>query len=78
MSPPKFIIDLDTGIDDAMALLVALHAHKEGRICIEAITTVTGNTARENVVKNTYRLLELVNQTEVAYTLMVTLVDSRE
>ena len=62
----KFIIDVDTGIDDAMALLLALHAHKKGDIIIEAITLVNGNTSVENVVRNTYRLLELVRMTEVS------------
>ena len=31
----KLIVDVDTGIDDAMALLQALHAHKKGsaKVC---------------------------------------------
>ena len=28
----KFIIDTDTGVDDAMALLMALDAHKKGEV----------------------------------------------
>ena len=63
----KLIIDLDTGVDDAMALLVALHAHKKGQVEIVAITTVAGNTSNENVVRNTFRTLEVANCTEVNF-----------
>ncbi len=61
----KLIIDVDTGIDDAMALLQALHAHRTGSAQILAITTVAGNAAIPDVIRNTYRLLELVGLTEV-------------
>ncbi len=54
----KLIIDVDTGIDDAMALLQALHAHRTGSAEILAITTVAGNASIQDVVRNTYRVLE--------------------
>ena len=53
----KVIIDTDTGVDDAMALLMALDSHKQGRIQILAITAVNGNTKEHFAVKNIYRTL---------------------
>ena len=67
-SRPKFIIDTDTGVDDAMALLIALKAHKKGQIELLAITTVAGNADIEDVVRNTYRTLEVAKCTEVRKT----------
>ena len=61
----RLIIDVDTGVDDSMALLMALHAHRQGQVSIEAITLVNGNTQLCNVIKNTHRVLETVNMTEV-------------
>lgn len=65
-SVPKFIIDLDTGVDDAMALLVAVAAHKKGQIKILAITTVAGNTSNDNVIRNTFRTLEVAKCHDVS------------
>jgi len=61
----KVIIDTDTGVDDAMALLMALDSHKQGRIQILAITAVNGNTKEHFAVKNIYRTLESVGCTEI-------------
>jgi len=47
----KLIIDADTGVDDAMAIVAALHAHKTGRARVLAITTVAGNASSENVLR---------------------------
>lgn len=57
----KFIIDTDTGVDDAMALFMALDAHKRGEIEIVAITAVDGNGPLKNVLVNIYRVLDTVN-----------------
>jgi inosine-uridine nucleoside N-ribohydrolase len=65
MDVPKFLIDLDTGVDDAMALLVALHAHKRGRIRVVGITTVSGNADNDCVVRNTFRTLEVAQCADV-------------
>lgn len=60
MDVPKFIIDTDCGVDDAAALIMALDAHYRKEIKILAITCVAGNTDVDHVVKNVYRVLEVV------------------
>jgi pyrimidine-specific ribonucleoside hydrolase len=50
------LLDVDTGIDDAMAILFAV-AHPD--IEILGITCVAGNTSLENVVANTLRVLDV-------------------
>lgn len=46
---PMFIVDTDCGVDDAIALLMALSSPD---VELVAITTVAGNTAVENVTRN--------------------------
>ncbi|KAL3999448.1 RNA-binding protein Luc7-like 2 [Sarotherodon galilaeus] len=52
----KLIIDVDTGVDDAMAIMVAL-ANPDVEIL--GITCCHGNTPLENVLKNTLRVLKI-------------------
>ncbi len=61
----KLIVDIDTGIDDAMALVQGLYAHRTGKAQILAITAVQGNAAMKDVVRNTYRILELCRTQDV-------------
>ena len=56
--PQKIIIDTDPGIDDAMAIMVALKAHKKGIDKVLAITLVNGNSSIENSQINILRVLE--------------------
>ena len=56
MNQSKMIIDADTGIDDALAILAAL---KSGKADIAGITTVFGNIPVEMATDNTLRLLKL-------------------
>lgn len=56
MEPVRMIIDADTGIDDALAILFAL---RSPHIQLEAITTCFGNIGTEQAADNTLRLLEL-------------------
>lgn len=63
----NIIIDCDAGIDDALALYLLLVAHKEQRVCIEAVTCVFGNTTVDNVVKNVFRVLELFDDNNVSH-----------
>lgn len=56
------ILDVDTGIDDAMALLVAAR-HPE--LDLRGVTCVAGNTSLSNVVANTCAVLDLVGAREV-------------
>jgi inosine-uridine nucleoside N-ribohydrolase len=51
------VIDTDPGIDDAMALFMALEAHRKGLVNIVAFTLVAGNCSLENTVKNMTRIL---------------------
>ncbi|XP_076034001.1 uncharacterized protein LOC143020931 isoform X2 [Oratosquilla oratoria] len=62
---PKVIIDTDPGLDDAIAIFMALEAHKRGEIEVIGLTTVHGNSGIENVTKNAVFLLETVNMTKI-------------
>lgn len=55
-TPHRIIIDADTGIDDALAIMYALNAPD---IRVEGITTVFGNIDVEQATENTLRLIEL-------------------
>ncbi|XP_038575351.1 probable uridine nucleosidase 2 [Micropterus salmoides] len=55
----KLIIDLDTGVDDAQAIMVALAAPN---VEVLGITCCFGNTPMENVLKNTLRVLKVCNR----------------
>lgn len=60
--PTPFIIDTDCGIDDAVAILMALHhpaAHVVG------ITTLSGNVKRENVTRNVCDLLAYTGYSDI-------------
>ncbi len=52
----KMVIDFDAGVDDAIALMLALHSPD---IHLLAITCVAGNTTVDNVCVNTARVLQL-------------------
>ena len=54
----KVIIDTDAGIDDAMAIMLALRAHIKGAVQIIAITLVNGNSGTEHAKVNILRVLE--------------------
>ena len=59
-----FIIDSDTGSDDAVALVMALH-HPEVRV--EAITIVAGNVPLNQAVQNALYTVELCQQAIPVY-----------
>ncbi|OKP89033.1 nucleoside hydrolase [Paenibacillus sp. P32E] len=58
MSTTRMIIDCDTGIDDALAILYAL---RTPGVVVEGITTVFGNIDVAQAADNTLRLLALAN-----------------
>jgi len=62
MSPYKVLYDTDPGIDDAMALLLALSSPE---IDIVGITTVFGNTHVEATTRNALNLLHLAGRTDI-------------
>ena len=49
------IIDCDTGLDDAVALLLAI---RSPRLNVKGITCVNGNVSLDNVINNTLRVVE--------------------
>lgn len=60
------IFDTDMGSDDAWALQMMLKAEELLKnIRVIAITTVCGNTSIENVIKNTYHILNGIDRTDV-------------
>ena len=52
----RIIIDTDPGIDDALALLLALRCPE---LSVEAVTTVCGNVAVDLTTRNALRVLEI-------------------
>lgn len=59
----KIIIDTDCGIDDAIAIMIALTYENE--VIIKGITTVTGNTYVDQVTKNVLRLLDFFHREDI-------------
>src|SRR5450759_5432148 len=60
--PLPVILDVDTGVDDACALLLAaLHPQVEFR----AVTCVSGNASVDDVVRNTLKVLDVAGRPDV-------------
>lgn len=57
----RILIDTDPGVDDALALILAL---KSPELIIEAITTVSGNVHVEQTTQNLLRILGLLDLSE--------------
>ncbi|XP_063593633.1 nucleoside hydrolase-like isoform X2 [Penaeus indicus] len=64
MAIPKVVIDTDAGLDDALAIFMALESHKRGDLEVVAITTVHGNTKVDNVCVNVLRILQTADLLE--------------
>ncbi len=62
MKKRRIIIDADPGIDDALAILLAIASPE---ISLEAVTIVNGNCSVDQGVNNTLGILELVNATHI-------------
>ncbi|HWZ83534.1 MAG TPA: nucleoside hydrolase [Terriglobales bacterium] len=58
----RVIIDTDPGIDDALALLLAM---RSAELKIEAITPVAGNVPLELTLPNALRLVEIAGRTDI-------------
>lgn len=56
--PEHVLIDTDPGIDDAMALLLALQSPE---LEIAAITTVSGNVSVDTATRNVFTILSLLS-----------------
>src|SRR5512137_2074013 len=62
MTGRPIVLDVDTGVDDACALLLAaLHPDLD----LRAVTCVAGNAALDQVVANTLLVLETAGRTDV-------------
>lgn len=59
---PRIILDTDPGIDDALALMLALASPE---VQLEAITTVSGNVSVEHTTRNALSLLELTGRIDI-------------
>lgn len=60
--PFRVIIDTDPGVDDALALLLAMRSPE---LMIEAITPVAGNVPLELTLPNALRLVEIAGRTDI-------------
>ncbi|XP_034069632.1 inosine-uridine preferring nucleoside hydrolase isoform X3 [Gymnodraco acuticeps] len=58
----KLLLDVDCGVDDAQAIMLALAAPN---VEVLGVTCVHGNTTVENVCKNTLRVLQACNKLEI-------------
>ena len=60
--PQPTVLDVDTGIDDALALLLALRSPE---LDVVGVTTVAGNVALPDVLRNTRHVLDTAGATSV-------------
>jgi pyrimidine-specific ribonucleoside hydrolase len=60
--PFRVIIDTDPGVDDALALLLAMRSPE---LKIEAITPVAGNVPLDLTLPNALRLVEIAGRTDI-------------
>lgn len=58
----SIILDVDTGIDDALGILLAV---KGGMADIVGITTVSGNVSLQKATNNTCKILELIGAQDI-------------
>src|SRR6201984_2215625 len=62
-APRRGIIDTDPGIDDAMAILLALNSPE---LKVEALTVVPGNVEAKQGLENALKIVSLANRCDVA------------
>ncbi|RPJ81024.1 MAG: nucleoside hydrolase [Acidobacteria bacterium] len=58
-TPIQLVMDVDTGVDDALALLLAIHSPE---IQLLGVTTVSGNTSARQAALNTLFLFDLFSK----------------
>jgi purine nucleosidase len=61
-SPRRVLIDTDPGIDDALAILLALRSPE---LRVEALTIVAGNVTLDRGAENARRVLSLARRTDI-------------
>ncbi|MFC4810513.1 nucleoside hydrolase [Paenibacillus sp. GCM10023250] len=57
----KVILDVDTGVDDALGILLAI---RSGEMDVLGITTVNGNVSLDQATINTRKILQLISMEE--------------
>ena len=62
MDPLNVIIDTDPGVDDLLAILLAL---KSPELQVEALTVVGGNCSLSDATRNTLRILEIADRPDI-------------
>lgn len=62
MAKKLLLVDVDCGVDDAQALMMALAAPE---VEVLGITCCFGNTTIDHVCKNVLRVLQVCNRMEV-------------
>jgi len=67
MSNNLTIIDSDPGVDDALAILMALSRQTRHLANVLAITTVRGNAEIDQLCLNTLRVLQVADRLDVGY-----------
>src|SRR4030095_15377967 len=60
--PFRIILDTDPGVDDALALLLAMRSPE---LKIEAVTAVAGNVPLELTLPNALRMVEIAGRTDI-------------
>jgi inosine-uridine nucleoside N-ribohydrolase len=63
MAATRLVIDCDPGIDDAIALLLALASPE---LSLQAVTAVGGNNGLDRTAPNALRILELAGRSDIA------------
>lgn len=58
----SIILDVDTGIDDAVAIAMATYSN---RLNVKLITTIAGNLSVNEVTKNTLNFLQAINKRNI-------------
>lgn len=64
-TPIPVWIDLDTGVDDAVALMAACALEKRGKLCIRGVSAVSGNAPLERTFENTRNVLSLCGRPDI-------------
>lgn len=65
MSDNLIVIDADTGVDDALAILMAISRQTRHLANVLAITTVQGNADVDQVCLNTLRVLQVADRLDI-------------
>ncbi|MDN8624126.1 MULTISPECIES: nucleoside hydrolase [Corynebacterium] len=61
----RLVADVDTGIDDMLALIYLAARHRAGEIELAGVTTVAGNTTVDTVAVNTRWVLDLCGCSDI-------------